>query len=241
MTDLNDTKPLPETAPKDAPPDTPQEGATMPLTLEILNTQVQILRVEVDALKQRFETLMTPQQITAMFERVEALMNSVMTRFSEIEFSAAKVDAISTALQTLLRADVERRQSHEFVQRALSSLLGYDISNPGAPRIGLSIFETMKQTDETAEKAANDVEAVREEMAQHRYDGVQMLAVAKQIADYHAKNEAALTAVAENAMRWKGVQDAIKKVLNDPRILIPALSALGGGGVAVAKLIEVLF
>lgn len=239
MTDDNlDTKPL--TTVIESAPDAP-EGEAMPLTLDMLNTQIQILRIEMDALKQRFETLMTPQQITAMFERVETLTNSVLQRFSELEFSAAKVDAINATLQTLVRADSERKQSYEFIQRALSSLLGYDISSPAAPRIGLSIFEIVNQSNETSDSAAKQVDAVREEMAQFRYDSVQMLAISKQIADYHAKNEAALTAVAQNAQRWKGIQDAAKAVLSNPRILIPALGALGGSGAAVAKLIEALF
>lgn len=235
MTDL-DTKEL--KTPKDAPPDA-TEGEPM-LTLELLNTQLMILRVEVDALKQRFETLMTPQQITEMFTRVETLMNSVMQRFSEIEFSAAKVDAISTALQTLLRADVERRQSHEFVQRALSSLLGYDISNPAAPRIGLSIFETINQTNETADSAIKRVDAIVEEITQVRLDSVKMLTAAEKIEAYHTKHEAAFAAIAQNAQRWKSVQEAVKTVASNPKLLIPTVAAFGSGLVVAPEALKVI-
>lgn len=239
MNDELETRPI--TTVIETTPDTPQEGEPMPLTLEMLNTQIMILRVEVDALKQRFETLIPPQQITAMYERVEKLIDDAMKRFGQIEFSVAKVEAMHESMQKLIQLSEERGKSQEFSNRALSSLLGYDIGNPTAPRIGLSIFEVINQSNETADSAAQTVDAIREEMAQYRFDSVQTLSIAKQITEYHAKNEAVLTAVVQNAQRWKGLQDAIQKVISDPRILIPALTALGGGGVAIAKLIEVLF
>lgn len=216
------------------------------LTMEVTltRTEVRSMRETYDA---KFAGLMTPQQITLMnqqisdetIKRVEELLNGVTSRFGEIEFSAARLDSIDKKLADRATAAAESDRKQDAVIGWINIMAARDVTDPDSKAIAEPYFDVTKRlaTEANALSLATARE-INEWRTDHALAMQTINTGIETVKEIAAELKPLAQSAAQNAQRWKLVQDALKNVLSNPRLLLPTVAALGGGAVLTPEVIK---
>lgn len=229
-----------------------------------LTMRVTLNEAKVESMDAKIASFMTPQQIEAMnrriadetVRRVEALLNGVTSQFGEIQFSASQVQALTEQLNGIAaqltqrsaeaaqdrNAAIQDRTALNAVVRFINTLAADDVTNPDSKKTSKSWFERMeesiKTSDERSLSAALEVSQWRVDNAESTHELKDGIAAVKEIA---AELKPHAIAAAQNAQRWKGVQDALKAVLSNPKLLLPTAALFGGGAIVTPEVLKVVW
>lgn len=246
-----DTKPLPEHAPKDAPPDKPQEGAVMPDTPENLTIRVTALEIWKQTYETntnaRFDNLLTPEQIKTLIQESNREVRSEIA-----DLTASSNRMIETNQQRTETVNGWMDASRE----AWIGIFGKDITKKGSEKVAPSIFDRMADLEKKGDDAHNRADAATLEVSEMRADHIEAVGRAdaarleyeklkplfetlqQTVSGLHAAQEAERLKHEVQRERVKRVTESLQRILTDPRLLFPALAALGGGAVVTPEALK---
>lgn len=237
-------------------PDTPQEGASMPIEIPPgddglrshvirLTMRVTLTEAKVESMDARIASFMTPQQIADMIKaaiddsvkRVETLVNTIAVTVGDNVFDSARIDSIDAKLATRAENAAESDRKLDRVIQFINTLAADDVTDPDSKPSGMSWFTRVEQMAKAADDRAHNAAL---EISQARLDHVEAIRKADEQAAALAKQNAQIAPLVVLAVKAQALVDLTSRVMRNRVTMALLVAAFGGGMALTPELLKAL-